>query len=574
MNNLGYPLEPMVCKMKRGEIADKFILALKMGIFPVLFYLLCFFILTYPLLLSFSSHFFCDRNDGLQNAWNIWWVNQALTRLGQSPWHTSYLHYPGGATLLGHTLNPFNGFLGIILLKFLSLPETYNFIVIFSFAAGGLTAFFLAYYLTGFYWGSIVAGFIFTFSNYHFSHARGHLQLVSLEWIPLFLLSWFALLAGPGMVKALIAALALFLVALCDYYYLFYCLLTAVIIFAWHAIRTRNASFFLRKEYLKPLLLFLAAALATTGVLLISLLLAHRRDPFIYPHPAREFSLDLLAPLVYGGNWRFARLTEFYWSKLPGNISESSVYLGLSVTGLLIYVWVKRRSRAVKGIGLWYFIFFFFLVMALGPVLHVGGVEIPFLKLPYQLLILALPPLRLSGLPVRMMIMPVLSAAIICAFGGKILSGKAKKNRWLRLIIPGFLILLFIEYLPRNLPRTRVSPPRYVNFLKDLPGKKGVIDKIARPAEALFYQTIHQKPLAFGYISRRTRDLKRNSKIIKKLIREENFSALQDEFYFQYLVVKADRNIDPAHPNLELIYRDEQAKIFELKPDSLSSPEE
>jgi hypothetical protein len=40
---------------------------------------------------------------------------------------------------------------------------------------GGLTAFWLAYSLTGAYWGSWVGGAVFTFSQYHFMHADGHL---------------------------------------------------------------------------------------------------------------------------------------------------------------------------------------------------------------------------------------------------------------------------------------------------------------------------------------------------------------------------------------------------------------
>ena len=69
----------------------------------------------------------------------------------------------------------------------------YNTITIFAFVMGGLTMYWLAYHLTRSFWGSLLAGFIFTFSNYHFMHAQGHLQLISLEWIPLFVLCWYCL---------------------------------------------------------------------------------------------------------------------------------------------------------------------------------------------------------------------------------------------------------------------------------------------------------------------------------------------------------------------------------------------
>ena len=117
--------------------------------FRSLLYLVIFCLYTYPLVLDFSTHFFADQGDGLQNVWNIWWVNKAVTQLHQLPWQTSYLHYPNGVSLLGSTLNPFNGFVGIVLLPFLTLVETHNVIVIFSFVLGGVTTFWLAYYLTG-----------------------------------------------------------------------------------------------------------------------------------------------------------------------------------------------------------------------------------------------------------------------------------------------------------------------------------------------------------------------------------------------------------------------------------------
>jgi hypothetical protein len=55
---------------------------------PAVFYLLGFALLSHPALGSFSTHFFGDGWDGLQNAWNLWWVRRALTELHVSPWFT------------------------------------------------------------------------------------------------------------------------------------------------------------------------------------------------------------------------------------------------------------------------------------------------------------------------------------------------------------------------------------------------------------------------------------------------------------------------------------------------------
>lgn len=526
---------------------------------PLLFYFVFFCILSFPLILMFSTHLFADQGDGLQNVWNIWWINKAVTELHQSPWHTSYLHYPQGTSLLGQTLNPFNGFLGIPLLKFLTLIETHNVIVLFSFIMGGLTAFWLAYFITKSYWGSLIAGYIFTFSQYHFTHAEGHLQLVSLEWIPLFVLCWYWLIINPSILRAIIAAIVLFGVLLCDYYYFLYCVFTGILIVLWYAISTKDFRFFLKKTYLLTFSAFLFVCLITSGFLLGSLIRLITQDPLIGAHDPLEFSLDVLAPFIPGGHWRFAEFTKFYWSRLPGNINESSVYIGLSVVLLIGYAWCKRKEIRLRypSFFLWYGVGLFFGIMALGPALQVGGNIIFTGIMPYTLLQTLFPPLKLSGCPVRMMVMVMLSASVICAMGFEMLF-QNQRTRW---ILAGIMLILFFEYLPQPIPSSNISIPQYVHILKNLPGNEGVIDLAATsPTLSLYYQTVHNKPMAFGYISRTPTSVAREDKKIMELLREENFSTLYHNYHFGYLVVQKTDDQD-----------DRIFKLSDLKEDQLDS---
>ncbi len=181
---------------------------------PLLIYFAFFCFFTWPWITHFNGWFFTDSGDGLQNVWNMWWVKEALTELDQLPWHTHQLHYPYGVTLLGQTLNPFNGLVGIILQQFMSLTQAFNVMIIFSFVVGGLTTFWLCYYFTKAYLPSIIGGLIFTFSSYHFAHAIGHMQLVSLQWIPLFVLLWWKLITKPRYRTAVGASIALLLILL------------------------------------------------------------------------------------------------------------------------------------------------------------------------------------------------------------------------------------------------------------------------------------------------------------------------------------------------------------------------
>ena len=548
--------------MNRENIKHYVLIVAKMGLFPIIFYFIFFCILSYPLILQFSTHFFADQGDGLQHVWNIWWVNKALTELHQLPWQTHYLHYPYGVSLLGHALDPFNGFMGIFLLKFLTLIEVYHFIIVFSFVGGGLTAFLLAYYFTKSYWGSIIAGFIFTFSNYHFAHARGHLELVSLEWIPLFVLFWYMLLAKPRIVTAIASAIVLFAVLLCSYYYFLYCVMIACLIVGWYGIQKKDIFFFLRKEHLVPFTAFFVGLLVTAGPLVVSFLLLNMRDPLVGAHLPKLFSLDLLAPFIPGGHWRFAHLTHSYWSNLPGNITESSVHIGLAVLYVLIFTWVKRRKFPAQGLKLWYFILIFFTVMGLGPVLHIWGWEVPFIGLPYELFEMVFPPLKVSGVPVRMMAMVMLSAAVISAMGFKVLFQKSRRKRLLAGIL---LIILFIEYLPRPIPASKIAIPPYVNFLKDLPDTKGIVDTtVRRPVLALYYQTIHEKPMAFGYISRIPRSVNTKNRKLRQLICDKQYILLYRDYNIRYLVTDADTDIVIKYPSIRMLYHDSKVKLYDL----------
>jgi len=547
--------------MNRENIKNYVSIATNMGLFPIIFYFIFFCILTYPLILLFSTHFFADQGDGLQHIWNIWWVNKAVTELHQPLWQTHYVHYPYGVSLLGHALDPFNGLMGILLLKFLTLIETYNFILVFTFVGSGLTAFLLGYYLTKSYWSSIIAGFIFTFSNYHFAHAQAHLELASLEWIPLFVLFWYMLVAKPRIVTGISSAIALFAVLLCSYYYFLYCVMIACLIVAWYGIQKKDIFFFLRKEHLVPLTSFFVSSIVTAGPLIVSSLILYTKDPF-WGHPPQEYSLDLLAPFIPGGHWRFAYLTHSYWSNLiPRNIDESSVHIGLAVLYVLVFTWVKRRTFSAQSLSLWYLILIFFTVLGLGPVLHIWGREIPFIILPYASLEKFFPYLKASGVPVRMMAMTMLSAAVISAMGFKVLF---QKSRGKRLLAGLLLIMLFIEYLPRPRLASKIAIPPYVILLKDLPDTKGIVDMTASPGLALYYQTIHEKPMAFGYLSRIPESVAIKDQKLRQVIHDRQYVSLYRDYGIRYLVTDADTHIVNEYPSIRTLYQDTKVKLFDL----------
>jgi len=284
-------------------------------------------------------------------------------------------------------------------------------------------------------------------------------------------------------------------------------------------------------------------------------------DPFWGAHPPKLFSLDLLALFIPGGHWRFAHLTHSYWSNLPGNIHESSVHLGLAVLYILIFVWVRRRKFPDQSLRLWYLVLIFSTTMSLGPVLHIWGREIPNLGLPYALFETVFPPVKASGVPVRMMVMTMLSAGVISAMGFKVLFRESAGKRLLAALL---LIILFIEYLPRAMPASKVVIPPYINVLKDLPDAKGIVDTTASPGLALYYQTIHEKPMAFGYLSRIPGSVNAKDQELSQVISDKQYSLLLRDYDIRYLVTDADTDVLAEYPVAKVLYYDTKVKLYDL----------
>ena len=534
--------------------------SLELVVIPSLVYLVCLYLLTFPQLHQFSTHYFTDEGDGLGNIWNLWWTNKAITELHQSPWHTTFLYYPYGTSLLPHTLNPFNGIMAIVLLRLMTLLQAHNFIVGFTFVVSGLTAFWLAREFTKSFVACLIGGFIFTFSEYHFSQAQGHLNLLSMEWIPLFVLCWYRLITRPRVVTAICSAGVLFLVLLCDYYYFLYCVLAGLLIFIWQWIRSRDRLFFLRSNYPRSLSSFVLLTLITSGPLVFSLLRLLMHDAPSGAHDPASFSLDLLGLLIPGHQWRFAGLTSFYWSGLNDQV-EKSVHIGFAVLAVVVYVWIRRKV-VHEAMSLWFLVFIVFAVIALGPVFHIADREILLPVTPYTVLAKLIPGMALGGMPVRMVVMAILAASVLAAIGFADLLHRARGSRTYMAVVAIVLVVLLFEYLPGPLPARENPLPDFVRELKKLPDG-AIYDLRSSKFHALYYQTVHERPMAFGYISRISASVDAKTKELERVFAAGEYDQLYREYGFRYLILPRDMKlVDDALG--KPVYQDNDAQIYDL----------
>jgi hypothetical protein len=512
-----------------------------------------FCLYTWPWVAHPGSRFFTDSGDGYQNVWNMWWVNHSVTVLHQLPWNTNLLHYPYGTSLLGQTMNPFNGLVAIILLRFLPLVAVFNLMVVFSFVATGVTAFWLCWFFCRRYLPSLIGGFTVTFSAYHLSKTLGLMQLVSLEWVPLFLLLWWRLLTRPRVRLAVGTAVTLLLVVLCDYYYCLFCVVAGVAILV-HLWRRGEVGLDRRSGAV-----FVVLAVLLAAPLPAALVLSNLRDAMRGGHALQ--STDLFSLVLDGGHWRFASLTRWYWRPIRAGIAESTVYLSLTVT-VLLGVAVAWRDRIGPHARFWLGFAAVSSVLSLGPALVIRGTDTG-IPMPFALLRAAVPVLEYNIEPVRIAVMTTLAAAVLASL---VLSRLDPTRRRDRRILGLVCAALVAELWPGPPPMSPVSRPPYVTALKGLP-PGGVIDDAAVTRGAidkslqLYDQVLDGKPLAFGYISRSAGTVEAKDAELQAVIAAHQYGVLCRKYRFRYYTTPATR---PLPGSLRVLYDDGQAMIFDL----------
>ncbi len=467
---------------------------------------------TYPLLLEFAHRLIGrgDLRDLWQSYWNLWWVKTALLNLKANPFHTPYLYHPWGASLYFHTLNILNGFLALPLQLLFGNTVAYNLLVVVSFTLGGYCTFLLASDHMEEKSAAFVAGMIFTFSPFHLWHANGRMQLVALQWLPLYILFLLRALERKSVRSALLASISLLLTSLTDWYYLLYLFLFTALAVVYHCWKEGKCQAI--KETSMLMALIVALFLFLDSPILLPMVREARGQDYMFApfgHTV-SYSADLLSFFIPSS-------THFLWggkvqawrAALPGGWNEN--FIGYTVLFLAALSLIAPRR---KRVGLWLFSSLLFFLLALGPLLHLDGRKVSAIPLPYALLYRFLPFLAISRYPARMSVMVFLSLSMMAGQGLSWLIGKVsvfvtasmRASITLALLAGGLVILEFLT-IPFPIAELPSIPPFY-HTLAATPLDQGVLDIPIdregglRPALYLFYQTGHQRPIFSGYLAR------------------------------------------------------------------------
>ncbi|HWQ15228.1 MAG TPA: hypothetical protein VNL77_20685 [Roseiflexaceae bacterium] len=455
--------------------------------------------------------------DGPQNIWNLWWVQRAVASL-QSPFYTTYLYHPHGTGLYLQTLNASNGLLVLPVTALFGPVAGYNAALLLAFVLSGLGAYLLALRVSGSRPAAFVGGAIFAFSPFHLTKAwDGQLEQVALQWTAFYTL--FLLRAAEDLRgrDALLAGLFLALVGYTSWYSLFFfAVYTALFALIWlAAARSWQAR---RALAVQLVIMGLCAALLLAPILLPTLRALSGAgggggEPFdpsdpldlILIHSANLYDFFLPSGLHPLWGDAVARLAQRWHPYIAAwNVALGYLPLALALAAFLPPLHVERsnvqRWTFKGGIAWpWALLALASLLLALGPVLHVGTVRTG-LRLPYALL-LALPGADIARRPSHFVVVATLMLAPLAALGLRATLERVRPaRRPLLLALVG--LTLALELLPPPWPLRRFEPHPYYTRLRGAGGALMDMPARAESAAPLLAQIVHELPIVGGYVSR------------------------------------------------------------------------
>ncbi len=502
---------------------------------------------TWPLAARFSETIPGQEIDTWQTYWHFQWTRDAFLSF-QNPYFTTRLFYPEGSTLLFETMSPTNDVIGLPIQLLFGTFVTYNALVILTFALSGYSTWLLVRYLTKNSAAAYLAGFIFAFAPYRMAQLLNHLHLISTQWMVFYIYFLWRALDTPvpskgfvDFVKArwrLLTAAAFFMLlnVFNDWYYVFFLLIFTGLLLVWRLLAQRERW----REAVVGVVVAAGGGLVVGAPLIIAMLIRARTAPELpfAPQVSVDFSADLLSyftPSVLNPWWGQA-ISDGVPAYMRGNPTEKVVFLGY-VTLLLGGVALIKKFRQA---GFWLFVLLVFIILSLGPKLHINGLIEPngpgsSISLPFALLNQT-PLAGFVRIPSRFGVLATLAAAVLAGIGfaslvqsSKFKVQSSKEVSSSKFQVPGsrfqsgfgsliqnskfkiqnfaFLLLVGLEFWSAPfLMANNYAPAVYSEIARDqmagaiieLPLQRNAWDYPRR----MYFQTIHGKNILQGYTSR------------------------------------------------------------------------
>ncbi len=489
----------------------------------VLVYILLVCVLLFPLPLNLSDGFFAtEPGDPLLQIWVLRWnIHKLSTSL--SSYFDANIFYPYQNTFAYHDHMFGLGLLGLPIYALSHNPIlTYNLLFLLSFVLSAYGMFLLVRELTSHSGAAWIAGFIFGFLPYRFTHLD-HLNLLSIYWLPFCFLFvtryFFSESRSTCKISTTIALwyLCFLLQALTSFNYLFFSVIAIGVYASLLLLLRWNARAMLwRNVVRRDFTLFLIGALLTGFVLLLfarPYLKANREMGF---ERSVTETIDLSARLRHYGvapenNLLYGKVTRA-WQSSSTYFREQILFPGIIPVMLALSAIIVRRSTlknpsievftiAYMGVLLAAFI------LSLGPFLTIAGRMIP---LPYSWLYQFLPGFKSMRVPARFGLLVAFAMAVLAGIGFSRIDWlfkvrKARIRSFLTFLVISGMILLEYWSLPRSLshyPGNFDLIPAAYQWLAKQPDDVRLIElPVSSPKdnfEAMYYSTFHWKRIING----------------------------------------------------------------------------
>ena len=183
-------------------------------------------IVAYPLILNIRTSTYLGQDVFMWISY-FSWFEEAIFDLNVSPLYNSQIFYPTGEFILGSAV--FELLLFTPITKLFGPIVAYNTALLSSFIFSGFGTYLLVKYLLKNNTSAFIAGIIFAFSPVHIYHAMGHLHIMSVQWIPFFVLYLFKMMKEKTYSATILCALFYTFSALSSWYFAVFLLIFSIL---------------------------------------------------------------------------------------------------------------------------------------------------------------------------------------------------------------------------------------------------------------------------------------------------------------------------------------------------------
>lgn len=525
----------------------------------------CLLTLVYfgPSLSNFGSQIIGPPEDNMGGYWNLWYSNELVLRGDESLTHTDMLYFPEGTSMYYFAWSFYNFAISILLWMILSPAAVFNLIILHSYPLAGLGAFLLVRYITGNSLVAIVGGFLFAFSPHHFARSLHHGNLNAIQFIPFFVLYFIRSIREGGARNLALATLFFFLNSMCDWNYMVIAGYFIVFGYVYVALRRRK---WVAGDYIVKAGVVVGATHLVASPWLWEMIKLGLVTKDVEGSGLNTFVADFAGLFVPGafhwaGQWPGIREIN---ASYTGNAWEAAGYLGIAALVMVAIAFPATRRVAAK----WWLGFIAFVVMALGPQLHLLGKSLP-IGLPYTV-IAYLPFLSNVRATGRFMVIAYLFWAIIVSMSLQRLLESKWTGTKLSLIATVVVLLLFLDYFSINQDNTKVELPAAMKGLT-AEGKEFGLLNIPRSYRSsmryMMHQTFHRIPIVDGAATRKIGDSLEDRLSYTDLGQQQQQLSMAQ---VKYVVIHrkehrdSEIDIDAYLAQYELVSQDEECVILQV----------